>query len=247
MADELDRESSQAGSAPVEPEVTGGLFHSMLDIFIDPVKVVRRIAAGSSWWQPFIVLSVVSIALALINQPLTDKMIEAQYGTGDAEQLERMRSAMETWKYLGYVAVPILILVANLIIAGIAHLVNSIVSMRASFKKTLSLSMYCGFISVLSQIIGTVIVWMRGVESIESAADLRVSFGIAALMPDLKGFWYNVAESFSLFQIWYYILFVIGVSVIFSIERKKAVATGIAVWLVSLLLLFLQNLGGQMG
>jgi len=244
MTDEREHGTPAPEAAPVEQEASGGFFASMLDIFIDPMKVFRRIAAGMSWWMPFVAVSVIGIIIAIVNAPLTNRIIEMRYATMEGEELERIKSAMSTWKYVGYVAVPIIVLISNVIIAGIVHLVNSVISMRANFKKTLSLAMFCSFIGVLSQIIGSIIIWTRGIESIESPTDLRVSFGLAALFPDLEGFWYRFSESLSLFQIWYYILFVFGIAVIMSIERKKAVVAGIAVWLVSFLMMFLQGLAG---
>ena len=245
MVDEREQGVPGPEAAPVEEKVSGGFFPSMLDIFIDPMKVFRRIAEGMSWWQPFIAVSIISIVIGIINAPLTQKFFEMQYSNMDAEQYDNMKNAMDTWKYIGYAVIPIFVLIVNVIIAGVAHLVNSVVSMRANFKKTLSLAFYCSFISVLSQIIGAAIIWARGVDNIESAQDLRVSFGFSAFVPDLEGVWRGLSESLSLFSIWYYILFVFGVAVIFSIERKKAVITGVAVWLVSFLLTFLQGLGGS--
>ena len=246
MANEWEQGAPESESAPVEQEISGGFFPSMLDIFIDPMKVFRRIAAGMSWWKPFVAVSIIGIVMTVLNAPMMNKLIEVQYATTDAEQYERIKGAMETWKYIGYIAIPIIVMISSLIIAGVAHLVNSVVSMQANFKKTLTLIFFCGFISVLSQIVSYFIIWARGIDSIESIDDLRVSFGFGALFPDLEGVWYRLSESLSLFQIWYYILFVLGVAAIFSIDRKKAVITGIAVWLVSFLMLFLQGLGGGM-
>jgi hypothetical protein len=245
MANERDEGLRESEGAPVEQEVSGGFFPSMLDIFVDPMKVFRRIAAGMSWWKAFIAVTLFGIILVLLNKPVQDRIMEIQYATMDKEQAELVAARMEQWAFLGYIAIPIIVMVSNLIVAGIAHLVNSAVSMRANFKKTLTLAMFCNFIGVLAQIIGSIIIRARGFENIESAEDLRVSFGIGALFPDLKGFWYVFSESFNLFQIWYYIIFTLGVAAIFSMERKKAVPVGIVVWLVTFLMMLLENLGGR--
>ncbi len=245
MANERDEGLRESEGAPVEQEVSGGFFPSMLDIFIDPMKVFRRIAAGMSWWKAFIAVTLFGIILLMLNKPVQDRILEIQYAAMDKDRAERIAAGIEQWAFLGYIAIPIIVMVSNLIVAGIAHLVNSVVSMRANFKKTLTLAMFCNFIGVLSQIIGTIIIWARGFENIESREDIKVSFGIGALVPDLKGFWYVFSESFNLFQIWYYIIFTLGMAAVFSIERKKAVPVGIVVWLVSFLMLFLGNLGGR--
>jgi hypothetical protein len=53
-----------------------------------------------------------------------------------------------------------------------------------------------------------------------------------------------VLESLSIFGIWFLILFVIGVSVIYEIDRKKAIAPTIVIWVLGVLGIMLQSLGG---
>ena len=55
-----------------------------------------------------------------------------------------------------------------------------------------------------------------------------------------KGF----LESFSIFQIWFLILFTIGVSVIYETDRKTAIVPTIVVWVLGVLGIMLQGLGG---
>jgi hypothetical protein len=127
--------------------------------------------------------------------------------------------------------VPIVTIVIYLIVAGIAHLVVNIMSSsRSNYKKTLSLVSFCGIVAVIEQIIGTVVLKMRGLESIESPEDLKFSLSLAPLFGHGKGFLNAALQSLSIFQIWYYILFILGIAAVFKISRKQAIFTVLPVW-----------------
>ena len=229
-------------------KVTGGFLQSIGDIFVDPVKVFRRIDAGMAWWKAFVLISVISIVLARLMQPFNRHvMLLNERGLGE-EQLEQAISSMERFGIIGLVLVPIFVIIMLVIIAGIAHLMINLISSVSSFKKTLGLCAYCGIISMVGQIIAVAILAMRGVESIESSADMRISLNLSVLFPDLEGFWNALVESLGLFEIWYYVLILIGISTIFKVKRPKALVPVIAIWIISLILIFLRNIfGGGMG
>jgi hypothetical protein len=50
-------------------------------------------------------------------------------------------------------------------------------------------------------------------------------------------------DSLSVFQIWYLVVFTLGIAAIFRISRGKAAVSGIVVWVISVALLMLQGLG----
>ena len=160
------------------------------------------------------------------------------------EQIEAAMERTQQFGFVGLLMVPIIFIIIYLVLAGIAHIAINIMSSEANFKKTLSLVSYAGLVSILGQIITTVILRMRGVESIETMADMKVSLSLAALFPDLEGVGYAFLESLSIFSIWYYILFLLGTAVIFRMSRSRALVPVIIMWLVSFLFAFLGTLFG---
>jgi hypothetical protein len=223
-------DSEIGGSAP-----KGGFFASIIDIFVDPVKVFRRIDAGLAWWKPFIVVCAVGIVLGYLMLPLQRKLIELNPRGLSEEQLQPAIKFLP----LGLIATPIVLIIIYLIVTGIVHLVVNIMSSRSSFKKTLSLISFCGLITVLEQIIGTAVIKMRGVEGVESAADLRFSLSLAPLLGEGKGLLNAVLQSLSVFQIWYYVVFIMGIAAIFKMSRKSAIIVALPMWILSVLMLWL--------
>ena len=246
-----DQKDSRARSG--ESEVGGGVhgggfLRSIVDIFVDPGKVFQRIDAGLSWWKPFIVVCAFGIAIGYIMLPFQRKMIELNPRGMSEEQVQKAVEGFTRYGPLTLITIPIFLVITYLIVAGIVHLVVNIMSTRSSFKKTLSLISFCGLITLVEQLIGVVVIGMRGVDSVESAADLKFSLSLAPLLGGGKGFLNAVLQSLSIFQLWYYVVFVMGIAAIFKMSRKAAVLAALPMWILSVLLLWLGGtFGGGMG
>jgi hypothetical protein len=179
--------------------------------------------------------------------PMRRYVVELNVDGLPEERVEQTLQAMDRFGIIGLITVPIILVVVFLLVAGIAHLFTSFVSSDANFKKTLSLTSYTNLIPMLGQIIMVIVLRMKGVESIESSADLQLSFSLAPLFPGLSGFMKALVESLGLFNIWFYILFLLGIAAIFKVERSKALIPVIPIWLLTIVLTYLQTLGGGMG
>ena len=225
---------------------TGGFFRSIVDIYVDPLAVFRRIGAGLGWWQPYLLTSVIGIVIGWLSLPVNRRILELNERGMPPEQLDAMLENVDRFGWLGLLAVPIFYIAILGILAGIAHLVISIMSSDASYRKTISLLAWCGMVSILGQVIRTAVVLGRGIEAIEAEADAKISLSLAAFFPDLEGFAGAFLESIGIFEIWYYILFAFGVSLVFRTSRAKALLPVVIVWLVSVLALWAQSAFGGM-
>lgn len=237
----------QEGS-PVEteaaPVASGGFIQSIIDIFVDPMKVFIRIESGLTWWKPFAVTAVIGIINGYLMMPFQVKRLALNPSGMPPEQVE---AAMEnTAKYGIYflLLVPVGMVIIYFIVAGISHLMINLMTSKANFKKTLSLISYLGLISILGQLVTSAVLLAKGVDSIESVADMTISFSPAALMPDVEGAGFALMESLSIFNIWYYVLFLIGTAAIFKIEKSKAIVPVIAIWVLSFLFVLLGTMFG---
>jgi len=230
------------------PAPKGGFLQSIFDIFVDPFKVFARIDAGLAWWKPFILVTAVAMILGYLMLPFQRKMIELNPRGLSEEQLQKTVDGFGKFAPVTLIIVPILLIITYLIVAGVVHLVINIMSSRSSFKKTLSLISFCGIITILEQIIGTVVLKMRGLESVESAADMKFSLSLAPLVGEGKGLLNAVLQSFSIFQIWYYVVLILGIAAIFKISRKQAVIPTLLIWILSVLMILVgSKFSGGMG
>jgi hypothetical protein len=219
--------------------VSGGFLQSIIDIFVDPMKVFQRIDGGLTWWKPYVLSSVIAMISAYFMIPFQLKRIELNPNNLPPEQVELALERSEKFGFVGIIFVPILFIIIYLVTAGIAHIAVNIMSSRANFKKMLSLVSYTGLVTILGQIIGAIVLGAKGVESIETMADMRITFSLAALFPELEGAGYALLDSLNIFNIWYYILFLLGTAAIFKISRSKALFPVIVLWAISFVIILL--------
>ncbi len=246
-----DNQQSMPAPDAVDPAAEGhkgGFLSSIVDIFVDPFKVFARIDAGLSWWKPFVLVSAVTMIMSYFTLPLQQKLIELNPRGMSEEQLQSAVEGFGKYAALGLILVPIGMIIFYLIVAGIAHLAINLMSSRSNFKKTLSLISFCGIIMIIEQIISTVVLRMRGVESVESAADAKFSLSLAPLLGEGKGLLGAVLQSLSIFSIWYYVVLILGIAAIFRISRKAAIVPVLPIWILSILMVWIGGkFGGGMG
>jgi hypothetical protein len=248
MADAQDRTPVAPAAENAAQAPKGGFAASIVEIFADPFKVFARIDAGLAWWKPFVLVCAVAMVLAYLMLPLQLRLVQLNPRGVSAEQLQKMVEGASRFAPLGIILVPIIMIVVYLIVALVVHIVVNVISSRSSFTKTLSLISFCGIITIVEQVIGTVVLRMRGTESVESAADLKFSLSLAPLVGSGTGLLNAVLQSLSIFQIWYYVVLVLGIAAIFRISRKAAVIPVLPIWIISVIMVWIGGrFGGGMG
>ncbi len=229
-------------------ESKGGFLASIVDIFVDPFKVFARIEAGLSWWKPFVLVTVVTTVLSYLMLPFQKRLLELNPRGMGEEQLQQAVDGFDKFAPLTLITVPVFLIIVYLILAGIVHLAINILSTRSSYKKTLSLVSFCGIITLVEQIISTAVLRMRGVESMESAADMKFSLSLAPLLGGGEGLLNAVLQGLSVFQIWYYVVLVLGIAAMFKLTRKAAVIPALPMWIIGVLMLWIGGkFNGGMG
>lgn len=247
MNDTVGSPSDQVEAQATEV-VKGGFLQSLVDIIIDPVSVFRRIERGLTWWKPYIVIAVIMLVLGFLAMPIQRAAMSLSMSSADEEQVAQALERMEQFAWLQPVGGAVWALIVILISAVVAHILITLISSQSNIKKTLSLIVYCRLIVVLGDIVKFVVLKMRGFENIESLADLRVNLSLAAFFPDIGSFGWAFLDSFGLFQVWYYILLVIGISIVFKASRKIAIVPVVPIWAGYLLWQFITTmLSGRAG
>lgn len=248
MADDQDRIQEQGVPTSAAQAPKGGFLRSIVDIFVDPFKVFERVDAGLTWWKPFVLVAVVATVMSFLMLPFQRRLIELNSRGLSEEQLQKAIEGFGKFAPVTLVIVPIFLVVMYLIVAAVVHLVANIMSSRSNYKKTLSLVSYCGIITIVEQVIGSAVLKTRGIESVESVADLKFSLSLAPLIGDGKGLLNAVLQSLSVFQVWYYVVLVLGVAAIFKISRKGAIMCALPIWIFSILMVWLGGkFSGGMG
>ena len=225
-------------------EVEGGFWASLIDIFIDPVKVFKRVAGGLSWWKPFIVIAIAIAVISWFQIPVNQQVMSFNERGVSAEQLEQQMEMAQKFGFVGVIVAPIIVLLVYVILAALCNVAANLVSGRSSFKKMLSLLSFTGLIGLIEQGLKLLIIHMKGIENLASRDDLyAVSFSLTRFI-ESDGILRAVLESLSIFGIWWLIIFTIGVSVVYQTSRKAALVPAAVAWVLGVLGIMLQGLGG---
>jgi len=225
-------------------EGKGGLWASLIDIFIDPVKVFKRIKAGLPWWQPFLVIAIASSMIAYFQQPINKQIFMLNERGLSEEQLQTQGEIMDKFGMAGLIAAPVIVLIIYVILAALCNVTANLVSGKSSFKKMLSMLSFASVVGLIEQGLKMLIIHNKGIENITSRDDLFLTSFSPNFFIKADGVLRAVLESFSIFQIWFLILFTIGVSIIYEIDQKTALVPTIVVWVLGVLMLMLNGLGG---
>jgi hypothetical protein len=160
------------------------------------------------------------------------------------EQLQAQGEMMDKFGFVGLFAAPLILLFIYVILAALCNVAVNLVSGKSNFKKMLSLLNFTAFIGLIEQGLKMLIIHNKGIEEITSSDDLYLTSFSLNIFARTDGILRAVLESFSIFGIWFLILFTVGVSVVYGITRKAAIAPTIVIWALGVLMIMLQGLGG---
>ena len=224
-------------------------FNRLLWIFTSPSLVFEDIKEGiSPWWQPWVWMSAIYVVVGYFAKPIQTATIELNPSGLPPEQLDQQLEIMESWGYWAQLAgTPLIMLVVGLAVAGLSYILVSILSERANFKKYFTLTLYSSVVGALSSVVATMVIRMKGIDAIRSAADAKFSIGLGFLAPEEGALVRAVLTSVDFFTIWSFVLVVMGLMYVFDMSRRHAIYCVIPLWVIQVLFLLIGEVTGNMG
>lgn len=211
----------------------------VIDTFVAPSKTFTDIRVNQSWWVPWLLISIVSIAFmqtvgAKIGwQQVTRNELQIsgraeKFDQAPPEQREKgMQMSATIYKVAG-LASPVTVLLAALIVGGILMaLFNFGLGAEVTFKQALAIVFYSWLPGILSSILGIIsVVVGANSDSFKEGFNLRnpVATNPAYFMDPTKNkFLYGMASALDVFIIWVIILMGIGFSSNSKVKRGTAI------------------------
>lgn len=213
----------------------------IIDTFIAPTKTFTDLRRNSSWWGPWLVITVFSLLFVYamdskIGFEQITKNAIAQSSRAEQfeklpadQQAKQMKFSTVLARYISY-STPVLILVSYLIIAGVLLATFKVVANAAvGYKTSLAIVLYGGLPRVIGAILGAVSLF-SGVDPAGFNPKNPVATNPAYFMDPLGNkFLYTMASALDVFVIWSIILMGIGFACNSKMKRSTAI-TVIAVW-----------------
>jgi hypothetical protein len=226
--------SAPAPSEPAVPALNQG--QRLLYTFVEPSRTMADLRRNTSWWLPWLLVSIVSVAFALTldykigwgqvietqiqANPKTSEKIERMH----AEQREKLAKAQAgVARALGY-STPVTTLIVLVVIAGILFgIFNFGFGTRLHFKQLLAVSAYSMLPSIIYTLLIIVVMFFVEPDAFDVKNPLACSVGyfVPATMPFLK----SLLGIFDFFTLWQVFLLSVGISQLSKVKKFTAFAT----------------------
>lgn len=225
-----------------KPGVGAGLV-GMFNVFIDPKATAKRIPAPLSWLWPLITLTIIYVVVGTLTAPYAISIADAQIAqrgvTGD--QAENARKITHMIAQITPILTPMVIILFLLLFAWLVVVTGSIAGVRAKFRDVFALMACCSLIPALQSIATLIVLRAKG-DEITSQEQLTPPFGLDIFFPNLHGALYALLNFFSIFQIWYLIVFTIGLAYLAKTSKGKAFFAITPAWVLTLMIRVVQGM-----
>lgn len=209
-------------------------FMQLVRVLFSPGAVFEEQREKPAVWVPWLIVSLLMIAVAFLNMPFS------RIGMRLAAEAQGrpLPASIETITTVSTVVMtPIVMLITIAVSAGVLYLVLLGSGGEVRFKGLMSVSTFVAILAPVQMALMVVVLHLRGPESIQSMADLQVSFGLDLLLPQdssLPKFVERLLRGISPFSIWSLVLMAMGIRIV---EKQTKAAAWTAAIVGSLVML----------
>lgn len=212
----------------------------IVNTFIAPRKTFADVQRNASWWAPWLVLSIVSLAFVFVmNREIGFEQISkneiAHSSKADQfeklppdQQAKQLRVTTSLTKYLSY-AIPITNLIIFAIVTAVLMGTFALAGARVPFGRAFAIVMYGALPSVIGALLGIISMIAGGMSGSLDKEAFNVRNPVAtnpAYFMDPMGnkFLYGMVSALDIFVIWAIVLIGIGFSSNSKIKTSSAIA-----------------------
>ncbi len=217
---------------------SGGLISRFIGIFVSPKKVFADVDAGTHWWEPWLLGTIINVVIAYVAIPIQLQLFRLRGAQMPAEEFEKGLQSMQSFpfKFIGMFAAPIAVFLVGAVFSLVSYIAVSVLSEKASFRKHFTLYLWTAIIPTTGMFLSNVLVRVKGVEKIHSMSDAMAQFGASAFVSESNKIVYAVLSTLDVFTIWFYVLIAVGVTQIFGLSRRSSLLVVLPIWLLSVLM-----------
>jgi len=226
-------------------EEKGGIasgFVGMFNAFVDPAELAKRVPAKLFWVGPLVTVIIIFVVCGYLMAPFTAQLIDVQMAQRNMppDQLERAKSVAHMFGTVSVFLIPFFFVLILMLLALLVNVTGSIVGMRTKFRDVFSIIAACWLISSLQYVATYVVLRSKG-DEITSQDQMMPPFGLDIFI-NAHGALFAILNFFSIFEIWYLVIFTLTLSYLTGASKGKAFAAITPAWLLPLLLKLLQSL-----
>ncbi|HJR52446.1 MAG TPA: YIP1 family protein [Gemmatimonadota bacterium] len=213
------------------------VWENMRDVVLAPSATFEDVRAHPRWLTPLLVIMALTLVTSFLMMGLYIEMQRVGVMARDmpAEQREQALQTMESFKYVGLIAGPILVAVFSALFALLFWGWAAISGAREpTYKVAYTAMVYTGVIQILQAIAQAIVVALKGAEQVAREGG-PPTFGLALFMErgDMPALLWGLLANINFFAIWGAI--VLAIAGVHALRMSKGAAWGFAVamWLVT--------------
>ncbi len=207
----------------------------LVRVLFEPTAVFERVREKPRFLTPFLVLAVITVLIVALQLPYTRAAL-AQTPNMTPEQLQ----AASKFAPIGLVIAPIfygLFLALNALVLWVSvSVLGAGAGGEAKYGTLISVATYASVAYTLLQVVGVIVLMMRGTSSITSMVDLQPALGLDLLAPDAKGFTLAFLRGINPFTLYGLFLTATGVAVTTRTSKGAAYTAATIQFVISLLI-----------
>ncbi len=230
-------EEHASSDIATSPPPGRSVWENMRDVVLAPSATFEDVRERPRWLAPLLVIMALTLVTSFLMIDLYMEMQRAGVMARDmpAEQREQALLTMESFKYVGLVAGPILVAVFSAIFALLFWGWAAISGAREpTYKVAYTAMIYTGVIQILQAIAQAIVVALKGPEQVAREGG-PPTFGLALFMErgDMPGLLWGLLANINFFAIWGAI--VLAIAGVHALRMSKGAAWGFAVamWLIT--------------
>jgi hypothetical protein len=237
-------------AAMQQPGESAGLsqVERVVDTFVAPTKTFTDIRRNASWWLPFLLSILVSVAFAAsidrqisfeqVAQSNINRSAQAQQRMStltDAQRQQSIHTIAAFTRVVSYVY-PVLGLILALICSGILMMsFNFGLGARASYKQYLAVWFYAGLPFLIKFLLAAIAIF-AGVSAEQFDINNPVGTNVGWYLTSDVPLWVRTLfSSADIFTLWVVLLLILGCSTVARVKRSSAAIVIIAWWVLIIL------------
>jgi hypothetical protein len=213
-----------------------GAVLDLVKVLFEPTAVFERVREKPRFLAPFLTLAAVTVVIVVLQLPYTKAALAAQFAQAPNMTPERAEAALKVGPLIGLVVAPIIYGVFLVVNALILWVSTSVLGGEGKFATLLSVTTYASIAYTLLQLIGVVVLMMRGPGSVTSMLDLQPSLGLDLLAPDAKGFALGLLRGINPFTLYGVFLTATGIAVTHKTSKGVAYTAAGIQFVIALLI-----------
>jgi hypothetical protein len=212
-----------------------GAVLDLLNVLVEPSAVFERVREKPRFWAPFIALAVITVAIGVVQLPYVKAALAAQFAQTPNMTPEQAQAGLK-FAPIGIVVAPIIYGLFLLLNALILWVSASVLGGEGRYGTLLSVTTYASITYVLLQLVGLVVLMLRGTGSITSMVDLQPALGLDLLVPDAEGFTLALLRGINPFTLYGLFLTSVGIAVTHKATKGTAYAAATIQFVVALVI-----------